>query len=588
MDETQNQLGLSKTSVGMESTGYPSIDKPWLKYYSDSESDLMLPKHTVYEWIYSRNKDNENATSLMYFGKKITYRELFKATDDVIAALIQIGVKRGDVINLLVSTVPEAIYLVLACNCLGVLANFINPLFKKAQIVGRINDTESPYLFVLDKMIPMIQDIAEQTCIDTIVTIPVSNSFPLHIKLLTAFSPKKNVIGIEWNNFISLGYRKESLAEVYQPNTPVVMVYSSGTTGSAKGIVLTNEGILATCVMEKYSIPTMVESSFLAIIPIWFSTGIVSSVFVPLANGGTAVLEPQYSEENFARDIVKYKPEGIIGTASLCEFFITHGHVKDLSFIKCFISGGEPISATFEDRINAFLHEKHCSHILTKGYGQCECGSTVTLSVGKASTGDDADVGIPLLGVTVSAFDIDTNAEKKSGAVGEIRVLTPARMLGYYKRPAETEHKFWTDDKERIWVCTGDAGYVTSDGRVVILGRISDSFINESGNRIFLFNIKNAILDCSAVKRCEVVKLDEKNGGLLVAHLVLKDNFDIGTALSEIDTYLREKLPPEAIPQAYKLRESFEINATSGKINVEALKKEKDGYVDSANRPLDK
>ena len=221
------------------------------------------------------------------------------------------------------------------------------------------------------------------------------------------------------------------------------------------------------------------------------------------------------------------------------------------------------------------LKDRGCDFLLIKGYGQCEVGGTATLSKDNDRDPVYGDVGIPLSQVCVSTFDMDTGEEKKIGELGEIRVLSPARMKEYFKRPEETKKKFQKDSAGRIWVCTGDAGLVRNDGRIVVMGRINDSFISKTGKRVFLFHIKNAILENQYVKRCEVVKMDDSEGGLLAAHVVLAEDVNVETAINDIHKKCVERLDCEEIPEAYKVRDSFNLNSTSGKIDVEALKHDK-------------
>ncbi len=547
--------------------------------YTEEECSESIPHHTLYDHIIIRNQNRLNEKSLMYFGNSISYGKLFQETDRVVNALVHMGVKKGDVINLLVAATPEAVYMVLACSRIGALANFLNPLFNEQQIIDRINDTKSQYLFVLDKMIPLVKKVVYRTCIRKIVCIPVAESMPKLVKLIASKKSESMEGSMRWKDFVILGKEGSFTPEDYTDNTPVVMVYSSGTTGASKGIVLTNDSILATCIMEKISLPSLIEASFLAIIPIWFSTGISLSILVPLANGGTVILEPQYSEANFAKDIVKWKPKGIVGTASLWETAISEIKTKNLSYIKCVLSGGEPISPDFEKRLNAFLKERKCECTLVKGYGQCELGGTVTLSKGidKDSSGD---VGIPLSQVIVSTFDMDSGKELKFGEIGEIRVLSPARMKGYFNRPEETEKKFYRDTSlDRIWVCTGDAGIIRNDGHVVVLGRISDSYISKTGKRHFFFHIKNTILENHFVNRCEVVKTDDQENDLIVAHIVLQKDANVDEAINSIQEWCAERLDNEETPNAYKVRASFALNPTSGKVDTEALKADKENLI---------
>ncbi len=159
-------------------TGYPSIDKPWLKYYTDKDLKITVPKCTVYQNIYNRNKDFSDDIAILYYGNKIHYKTLFNQVEICAKALRQIGIRPGDCVTLCTAGVPEAICLVLACSRIGAIANFINPLFSKEQMVDRINDTEAKWIFVLDAMYSYIEIALTDTCVENVVILPATNSIP--------------------------------------------------------------------------------------------------------------------------------------------------------------------------------------------------------------------------------------------------------------------------------------------------------------------------------------------------------------------------------------------------------------------------
>ena len=140
-------------------TGYPSIDKPWLKYYTIDDLKLKNPQCTLFENIYENNKDYLSDIAINYFGKSINYSELFTHVDECVRTLCNIGIKKGDCITLCTAGIPEAIYLVLACSRVGAIANFINPLFSEEQMVERINDTGAKWLVVLDGMYKYVEKV---------------------------------------------------------------------------------------------------------------------------------------------------------------------------------------------------------------------------------------------------------------------------------------------------------------------------------------------------------------------------------------------------------------------------------------------
>lgn len=309
-------------------TGYPSIDQPWLKYFSETDLNDLVPRCTIYQSIYNNNKDYLKTNAINYFKNIINYEKMFLNIDKCTKSLKSIGIKRGDCVTLCTAGVPEAIYIVLACSRIGAIANFINPLFTKEQMLGRINETEASWIFVLDEMYQFISKSLDKTCIDNVVIIPVTNSLsPLLAKTLFLGSKARKILKeknrkkkyYSYNDFIKIGSSYVGdLDEKYSDDTPVVMVYSSGTTGTPKGILLTNESINA--IIQNYKRDSFYgkrTETFLSMIPVWFSTGIVLSIIMPLAHGVCVILEPKFSKESFAKDLKKYKPTMTLTATSL-------------------------------------------------------------------------------------------------------------------------------------------------------------------------------------------------------------------------------------------------------------------------------
>lgn len=567
-------------------TGYPSIDKPWLKYYSEEVISAPLPECTVFEHILQNNGDHLDDIAVEYFGNKISYRKLFQNVELVKNAFIAQGIKKDDKVIMFTSATPEMVYITLALCRIGAVANMINPLFTEEQIRDRINETDAALLVVLDQLYGKIKNVIPKTCIKKTVIIPVCNEMPKVMGLIAGMKMNKkfdyNATLISWKMFLRFGNSVSKMEDAkYEKDTPLIMVYSSGTTGASKGIVLTNDGINAT--ISHYLNPDFPYNRgdrFLQMIPIWFSTGIVLSVFMPICVGITSILEPVFSKENFVKDIKKYRPNLTLGTTSLWLYAANWEGLRgcDLSTMTFPITGGEQVLPRVEKIINNFLKSHGCKSVLLKGYGMCELGSTVTsdaMTINKSGS-----TGFPIKNVIVSAFDIKTNQEMQYGQRGEIRVQSPARMKGYFKNTKATEEYFYTDEIGNKWGCTGDIGYVDEDGFIYILGRINDKFTSKSGKEIYCFNIENVILENENIASCEVVGLPKDDYFVPVAHFVLEDTCQLSSekVLLQIHENCKQKLDADCVPCGYKCREVFPVKS-SGKRDMEALKKERTGFV---------
>ena len=574
-------------------TGYPSIDKPWLKYYTAEDLAIQVPKCTIYQNIFDRNKDYPDDVAILYYGNRIRYETLFSEVEICAYAFRQIGIRPGDCVTLCTAGVPEAIYLVLACSRIGAIANFINPLFTKEQMIDRINDTEAKWIFILDAMYSYIEAALPETCVEHVVILPATNSIPpLLSKLMYLKGEARKIVKngngkqrfFRWKDFCAFSRSFTGSPDVpYQQDTPTVMVYSSGSTGASKGILLTNDGINATITnYQTHSFSYGRGDTFLQMIPIWFSTGIVLSILMPLAMGITVIPEPKFSKESFANDLLKYKPNLTLTSKSLWQYVIHAEEMKnaDFSAMKYPITGGEKVLPQDEERINSFLKEHHCKAKLYKGYGMCELGGTVSTSSNASQYHEKAfGAGAPILNAAVAAFDIATDKELPYGRHGEIRVLSPARMKGYYKNPGATAEFFKEDEQGNIWGCTGDIGYVDEDGEVFILGRATDHFRRENGEIVFLFDIEEEILKDDAVNQCKVVDVETEAGTQLVSHIVFCTNIaDERAALSRIHKRLAKALPDYMVPDWYKCRASMPVH-NNGKRDVGALQKDREKLI---------
>ena len=576
-------------------TGYPSIDKPWLKYYRGDTLCAKPQECTVYRNIYDNNKDYMAALAVCYFGKNYSYQELFNSVDRCAASLKAIGINEGDCVTLCTAGIPEAIYLVLACSKIGAIANFINPMFTTEQMVDRINDTEAEWIFILDEMYSFIEQALPKTCIKNAVIIPVYHSMPDTIKTIARLKGKAGKILkqdtpyrlLHWHDFEKIGNQYTGETEVpYKKDTSVIMVYSSGSTGASKGILLTNDGInstIATYYLPSFNITR--NDTFLQMIPVWFSTGIVLSVLMPLRMGAAVIPEPVFSKESFVKDLLKYKPTMTLAATSLWLYAISAKEMQkaDLSQMNFPVTGGEKVLPQDEKRLNEFLRSHGCNKRLYKGYGMCELGSS---AIGMPDVDDyysykPGGTGFPMHSdIVVSAFDIETNKELKYGEHGEIRVITPAHMKEYYKNKAATDEFFYTDSGGKIWGCTGDIGYVDEDGEVFILGRATDCTTLDSGKKVYLFDIEDVILQEDTLSGCKVVAVQENNKTILAAHMTLRDGVDVDKEMlvHKIFENCQKQLPADEIPIKYKFRDAFPVHS-NGKRDNAALKLEQDGFI---------
>ena len=565
-------------------TVYPSIDKPWLKYYSQEAINDPLPECTVFEYLWNNNKEHLDDIALIYFGRKIKYRELFREVERVRNALLNEGVRKGDKVILFTSSTPETVYAVLALCRIGAVADMINPLFTRDQAIDRINETEATLMIALEQLYDRIADVIPKTCVKKTVIVPIYQSMPTAKGTLAKLKLKKKIAYgdsiVSWNMFLQNDINDQPDAP-YEKDHPLIMVYSSGSTGASKGIVLTNTSICGT--ISNYERPEYLPhqrgESFLQVIPVWYSTGILMSLLMPLLQGVVVILEPVFSRETFINDILKYRPNMILHTTSFWLYASKCKKLKkvDFSALHYPITGGEKVSTKDETAINQFLHEHSCKVSILQGYGMCELGGTVTTSsIDHSKTGS---TGFPIKSVTVAAFDPKTDKEQPYNKCGEIRVCSTTHMKEYFKNPQATAAFFKTDEQGHVWGCTGDIGYVDEDGFVFIKGRATDSCVVNSGERVYLFDVEDAILKDEAVVQCKVVDIQTENGTELAAHIVFDETVaDPKAKLNQIAARVKAELPAYMVPAYYKIRSSIPM-LVIGKRDIDAMRQDRDDLI---------
>lgn len=283
-------------------TGYPSIDKPWLKYYSEEAVNAPLPECTIYEDLWQENHADPNGVALIYYGRKITYRHLFENIERVRRALLHEGGRKDDKVVLFSLSTPESVYIIYALCRIGAIVNLINPLFPDDQI----NEIGASLMILLDQFYDKADIILQQTCIRKIVIAPLGYSMPKAVKMMAMRRIKKRIMYsnqiLAWKDFLNAGTAVTAAEEdaSYEKDRSLVMMYSSGTTGTSKGIMLTNDGIEAILLHYKKNYRYQRGDRFLHIGILWVSTGFVVMLAMPLNLGMTVVLEPIFSPATFA------------------------------------------------------------------------------------------------------------------------------------------------------------------------------------------------------------------------------------------------------------------------------------------------
>ena len=540
-------LALGKLQGPM--TGYASLDKPWLKYFEAEKMGTPIPKMNLYDFLFECNKDYLNEVALEYFGTKITFKQLFENIDRCASALKAKGLKKGDIVSMALPNCPEALYLFYATNKLGIILNSFDPRSKGKDVLKYIKETDSKYYFVLDMCLESENVVDEINTIDGLNVIKVSPANSMNPLIKTLYKLKNgkskkleyNFILQEYGDFIKDGKDIKTDSEAYEKEYPAVILRTGGTTGTSKGVVLTNDSYNAMIRSNMTAgIDYQRKQSFLDILPPFISYGLCNSVHIPLCLGVKVILIPNFEANGIPDLLMKYRPNHICASPVHWEHLLKNKKAEkfDFSFLITAGSGGDSMSRQLQEEINKFLKDHHCKYGISQGYGMTEVSSAVCYAKSN-EVNRPGSVGVPFVENVVGIFDPETGEEMQYNERGELCILTESRMKGYYKESSKEDSTVLkTHEDGKIWVHTGDLGHVTEDGIVYIDDRIK-RIINRRGFKIFPSVLERLALENENIKDCVVVGIpDEKERHLPICNIVLKENALENQTEEEIVTQL--------------------------------------------------
>lgn len=583
----ENSLGGMKVMITENKmTGYPSIDKPWLKYYSEEAISVPLPECTIYEYLWECNKEYLGDIAINYYDRKITYGEMFRNIENATRAFSAIGIEAGDIIVMTTITTPETIYAFYALNRLGAIANMVDPRTSIEGIKEYIIEVNAKYVLTVDVAYSKIEKAIRDTEVERVIVTSPADSLAQPKRFLYNLSNnigKSSVVlndkCINWSDFTLRGKGTNLNDVTYKKNTCCAIVHTGGTTGMPKGVMLSNENFNEMVTSFTYNGLSFERGNvFLSIMPPFIAYGIVNGIHVVLCRGMQIVLLPSVDQNKLASLILKYKPTHMLATPTHFSAIMNSKVIKestDLSFIKMIGMGGDGLHVDTEKRLNVFFekHKCHCSVI--KGYGMTEVSAAACAS--HPSNNISGSVGLPFGKISISAFKPETDQELRFREKGEICILSPSTMLGYYNNVEETDKILKKHSDGNKWIHSGDIGYVDYDGNVFIEGRIKRMIIRYDGFKVFPFQIEQAVLKHNGIDSCCAVSGPDKEhtqGKLPVVFVVKKQGYensevDIKQELVEL---CNKELPEYAQPISYVFCEKLPLTSI-GKVDYRELEK---------------
>ncbi len=498
----------------------PSEEKAWLKYLPKESLNAEIPYMTIYEYIKCSCERYMDGNALYYYGTCVTYRDLLRNIDRAAEAFYGLGVRKGDYVSFLTPTTPEAIYSLYALNKIGAIPNFVDPRMDVQRILDAVQGVNSGILVTIDLAFPKVKAIMNQLHAEQIIVTSANNSLPLVAKIIRTLTTKdKPQIPysdktISWKEMMRRGAGQIVTAVPFEEGSVAAITYTGGTTGTPKGVMLTNDGLNS--MAESFVLAGVDRhpgDRFLEIMPIFASYGVGCGVHMPLAMNFEAVVIPKFTPDELGDLIQKYRPNHMMGVPAFYEK-IMHSRALwdfDLSFLRTTGCGGDTMNPGLEARFNKFLNEHNGKYCLSQGYGMSEMSGAATCCYSHVYKDDSS--GIPLLCNGIGIFDPETGEELGYYQEGEICMTGRGMMKGYYNMPEETANVIHRHADGKLWIHSGDIGYLDEDGFVFIKGRIKQIIIKFDGHKVFPVQIEGVIAKHKAVGACAVVGIPDPSHG---------------------------------------------------------------------------
>lgn len=574
-------------------TNYPSIDKPWLKFYTEEQIQEEAIKGSLYDALVHYNRFNLMTTAINYYDNKISYLEMIKKIDETAIAFSNNGIKKGDKVTIAMPYLPETIYSIYALSKIGAIANVIDSRTNAETLKKYINEADSKMIIMIDRIEDKIASIKDETTLTKFISVsPLLSANTKAMKLLNKYNNifKPNKYGFtKWQDFYKDYYIEPIDSRVkYEKDMPSVIVYTSGTSGNPKGAILTNDNFNNLALFQKQSVPdAKIGDKFLLIMPPFIAYGLVIGLHNQLCQGQELIMIPTFTldkaKDMLAKLIIKHKPSYIMGVPNFVNIMRNDKRLKNynLSFLKGFIVGGDMMNPNDEIKGNEWLHAHSANCNITKGWGMTEGSSCITYPKSNECN-EIGSVGIPLsknnikILNTENSENIDINAtELMYNQTGEIFATSPTVMKGYFNRPEYEKEVIFYDNQGQKWIKTGDKGHIDQNGILFFEDREKRLVIRPDGHNVSPSQIENVIMQHPAVISCVVVGIPSEkhaSGSWPLACIELKEEYlnNKEQILKEIDDLCIKKIPPRDKANYYEFVSEV-LYTNNGKVDYRKI-----------------
>ena len=564
-----------------------SSSAPWLKYYGDTPHHLKYPQKTIYEMVKDAADKYPRNYAYEFMGKKMTYAEFMQKIDAAAKAYMALGIQKGDRVTICMPNCPQAVDSFYALNRIGAVSNMIHPLSAAGEIKFYLNFSKSKAILTLDqfysKIAPIMPELDDP---DTkLIIAKIEDELFPHLAVGYALTagrkyphPDRKGNYIWWKDFIRKGRKLNAFLpkNPQKPEEGASILYSGGTTGTTKGILLSNMNFNA------LGLQTIAASGFapinglkmLSVMPVFHGFGLGIGIHTALIGGACCILVPKFNVATYADLLIKKQPNIIPGVPTLFEALLRADKLEsaDLSCLKGVFCGGDSLSIELKKKVDDFLKAHNASVQIRQGYGLTECVTASCLT--PKDYNRVGSIGVPFPDTYYKIVKPGTTEELDANFEGEICISGPSVMLRYVDNPEETANTLRRHEDGRIWLHTGDLGKMDEDGFVFFSQRMKRMIIT-SGYNVYPGQLENIIDGHEKVLlSCVIGVKDPYKVQKVKAFVVLRPGFEPNEETKqELLDYCRQRIAKYAMPYDIEFRDELPKTLV-GKVAYRILEEE--------------
>ena len=560
-----------------------SSNAAWLKYYGDMPHSINYPDISIYQIIKETKNKYNNYIAYDFMGKAVNYSCFIEEVELCAKALLAQDVKKGDCVTVCMPNTPQAIIMFYAINRIGAIATMVHPLSAENEIMFYLNETNSKIALTLTQFYDKFEAIKDKTNLKKTIVTTIGEALPklkgFAYKFIGHEPPVKDSPEvISWSDFINCGkkYKKE-IEHTGKGEEPAVILFSGGTTGTSKGIVLTNLNFNALALQTIAASEGLKAGNvMLSVMPVFHGFGLGVGIHTMLVAGAKCVLVPRLNVAEFPKLFKKHHPNYMAGVPTLYEAMMRNEEMKkaDLSCLKGLFSGGDSLSIELKKKIDTFLKERGAKIQVREGYGTTECVTASCLT--PSAYYREGSIGIPFPDTFYKIVIPETLNEAAAGEMGEICIAGPTLMKEYINHPDETAQVLKIHPDGKTYLHTGDLGYMDEDGFVYFVQRLKRMIVT-SGYNVYPSQLENIIDSHPDVAISTVIGVrDDYKMQKVKAFIVLKPDVEPSDEIKKsIHSLLEKSVAKYALPKEYEFRESLPKTLV-GKVAYRELEREEE------------